>query len=74
MDGLDPKMTKIFTQVNEVLKAQGSGKVKKSELKYLLNEFGAILLAIPDELMAFVIEGIAQGDELRGLGSPRADD
>jgi hypothetical protein len=55
MDGLDPKMTKIFTQVNEVLKAQGSGKVKKSELKYLLNEFGAILLAIPDELMDFVV-------------------
>ena len=66
MDGLDPKMTKIFSQVNEVLKAQGSGKVKKSELRYLLNEFGAILLAIPEELMEFVVPDAAAGGPTPG--------
>lgn len=40
MRGLDPKMTRIFGQVNEVLRAAGSGKVQKDELKYLLNEYG----------------------------------
>ena len=55
MRGLDPKMQRVFTQVNEVMRQAGGGKVSKSELKYLLNEFGAILMAIPDELIKIIV-------------------